>query len=322
MMKRLTTLLLVAVLLCLGGVASAAEKYPAKAVSVIIPFAAGGGTDTQARLFLKYLEEKLGQPMVIVNRPGAGGEIGMTQISKAKADGYTLGVIAYCDSFIRSKYKETTYTNDDYVYIGTPVNSPVIFVAKPGSPFKNLEELVRHAKSTGNKITVGIASDAHYLAVKMFAEEAGIGITPVFFKSGAAASNALLGGHINTQSTTLQFGKIGVESGASVLGIANESRVQTMPDGKTFREQGYDVIVKQSRILVAPKGTPKDITDLLEESMREALAVPALIERINALGDVYDPLTGAELAKMIDETEKTLGPVVERNAAELLSGQQ
>ena len=321
-MKRSIVLLLVASLLCLCTAAFAAETYPSKPISVIIPFAAGGGTDSQARLFLKFLEEKLGKPMVIVNRPGAGGEIGMTHISKAVPDGYTLGVIAYCDSFIRSKYKETTYKNDDYVYIATPVNSPVIFLAKPDSPFKTLEELVKHAKSTGTNVSVGIASDAHYLAVKMFAEQAGIGITPVFFKSGAAASNALLGGHVDTQSTTLQFGKIGVESGASVLGIANEVRVKTMPEGKTFREQGYDVIVKQSRILLAPKATPKEVTDLLEKQMREALKTPELIERIEALGEVYDPLVGKDLLEMIEETEKTLGPVVERNATELLTGQQ
>lgn len=321
-MKRIITLLLAVSLLGLCATALAAEKYPSKPVSVIIPFAAGGGTDTQARLFLKYLEEKLGKPMVIVNRPGAGGEIGMTQISKTKPDGYTLGVIAYCDSFIRSKYKETTYKNDDYVYIGTPVDSPVIFLAKPESPFKNLQELVKHAKSTGSNVSVGIASDAHYLAVKIFAEQAGIGITPVFFKSGAAASNALLGGHIDTQSTTLQFGKIGEEAGAYVLGIANDVRVKSMPEGKTFKEQGYNSIVKQSRILVAPKGTPKEITELLEKNMREALATPELIDRIEALGEVYDPLTGTALVEMIKETEKALGPVVERNAAELLSGQQ
>lgn len=321
-MKRLVILLFVASLLGLCATAFAAEKYPSKPISVIIPFAAGGGTDTQARLFLKYLEEKLGKPMIIVNRPGAGGEIGMTQIAKSKPDGYTLGVIAYCDSFIRSKYKETTYKNDEYIYIGTPVDSPVIFLAKPDSPFKNLEELVKHAKATGNKVSLGIASDAHYLAVKIFAEQAGIGITPVFFKSGAAASNALLGGHIDTQSTTLQFGKIGVEAGAHVLGIANEVRVESMPDARTFKEQGYNSIVKQSRILVAPKDTAVEVTDLLEKTLREALATPELIERIKALGEVYDPLTGSELAKMIKETEETLGPVVERNAAELLSGQQ
>lgn len=321
-MKRLTSIIVILGLFCLSATALAAAQYPSKPITVIIPFAAGGGTDTQARLFLKYMEDEIGKPMVIVNRPGAGGEIGMTQISKANPDGYTLGVIAYCDSFIRSMYKQTSYNNDDYVYIGTPVDSPVIMLAKPNSPYKTLEEMVAYAKKTGTKVTVGIASDAHYLAAKMFAEQAGIGITPVYFKSGAAASNALLGGHIDTQSTTLQFGVIGVESGASVLGIAGEKRVASMPDGKTFREQGYDVIVKQSRILVAPKDTPKEITDRLEQVMRKAITNPELIERIGALGEVYDPLTGAELAKMIERTEKALGPVVERNAAELLAGQE
>lgn len=320
-MKRLASLM-VLVLFCFNAEAFAADKYPTKPITVIIPFAAGGGTDTQARLFLKYMEDELGKPMVIVNRPGAGGEIGMTQISKANADGYTLGVIAYCDSFIRSKYKETAYKNDDYVYIGTPVDSPVIFLAKPNSPYKTLAELAAHAKKTGTKVTVGIASDAHYLVAKMFAEQAGIGITPVYFKSGAAASNALQGGHIDTQSTTLQFGLIGIESGASVLGIANEKRVASVPDGKTFREQGYDIIVKQSRILVAPKATPKEVTDLLTEVMRKAITNPELVKRLGAVGDVYDPLTGPELAQMIARTEKNLGPIVERNAAELLAGQQ
>lgn len=89
-MKRFITLIAIAAMLCLSATAFAAAKYPTKPITVIIPFAAGGGTDTQARLFLKYMEDQMGKPMVIVNRPGAGGEIGMTQISKAKADGYPL----------------------------------------------------------------------------------------------------------------------------------------------------------------------------------------------------------------------------------------
>lgn len=321
MQKNIVTILST-VLFAMLCVLPAQAAYPEKAISVIVPFAAGGGTDTQARLLMKYIEEKLGKPMVIVNRAGAGGEIGMTQISKAPADGYTLGVIAYPDSFIRSGYIETAYKNDDYVYIGTPVDSPVTFVVKPNSPFQDLAALVEAAKKDKKSITVGVASDAHYLAAKIFSDTAGIAITPVFFKSGAAAVNALMGGHVETQATNVQFALVAEASGAKTLAVASNKRVESLPDAKTFAEQGYDVQLKQSRIIVAPKGTPRDITDLLEKIMKEAMQNKELQARIAKVGDVFEPLTGAELQQMISTTETRLGPVVKKHAQELVSGQQ
>jgi tripartite-type tricarboxylate transporter receptor subunit TctC len=323
-MKRiLCTLLAVFVILVFGAVGQVqAGGYPDKPITVIVPFAPGGGTDTQARLLLKFVEEKLGNTMVIVNKPGAGGEIGMNQISNSPADGYTLGVIAYPDSFIRSVYMKTAYKNDDYVYIGTPVDSPVVLIAKPGSPFTDLDSLVKHAKSSKTSLTVGLASDAHYLAAKMFSDLSGVPITPVFFKSGASASNALLGGHVDMQCTNVQFAVVNEASGAKNLAVASDKHVAALPGAKTFLEQGYDVQIKQSRILVAPKNTSKAIVEVLEKAMRSAMESKELQERIAQVGDVFDPLCGQELGAMILATEKRLGPVVQANAKELVTGQQ
>ena len=321
-MKKLLLFLLLS-LLSAGAVHSAdTSGWPTKPVTVIVPFAPGGGTDVQARLMLKHVEEQLGKPLVIVNRPGAGGEIGMTQISKAAPDGYTLGVIAYPDSSIRSGYMDTAYKNDDYVFIGTSVNSPVTFLAGPSSPFKTLDELIAHYKKTGRPITVGVASDAHYLAAKLFADKAGIEITPIFFKSGSAASAALMGGHVDTQATNVQFAVVGNGAGAHVLAIAGDKRIDALPDAKTFKEQGYDVILKQSRILVAPKGTPNEVVVLLDERLRNALSQPDLKENIDKTGEVFEPLTGKELENMVQETEARLGPVLQKYGKELVSGQK
>lgn len=321
-MQKLLMILVLALLPAAVAHSADTAKWPVRPVTVIVPFAAGGGTDVQARLMLKHVEEQLGKPLVIVNRPGAGGEIGMTQISKAAPDGYTLGVIAYPDSFIRSGYMDTAYKNDDYVYIGTSVNSPVTFLAGPSGSFRTLDDLIAHYKKTGRPITVGVASDAHYLAAKLFADMAGIKITPIFFKSGSAASAALMGGHVDTQATNVQFAVVGKGAGAHVLAIAGDKRIPALPDAKTFKEQGYDVILKQSRILVAPKDVPRDIVVLLEGHLRNALARPELRENIDKTGEVFEPLSGRELEDMVRETETRLGPVLQKYGKELVSGQK
>ncbi|MGE9985604.1 Bug family tripartite tricarboxylate transporter substrate binding protein [Desulfovibrio sp. SGI.169] len=319
-MKKLLTVLAACFLLMNVSPVMAAE-YPIRPVSVIVPFAAGGGTDVQARLMLKYMEEQLGKSMVIVNRPGAGGEIGMTQLSKSHPDGYTLGVIAYPDSYIRSGYMKTAYDNRDYIYIGTSVNSPVTFLAGPGSACKTLDDLIARYKETGKAITVGVASDAHYLAAKLFAEKSGVKVTPIFFKSGSAASTALMGGHVDTQATNVQFAVVGAASGAHVLAIAGDRRIAALPDAKTFKEQGYDVILKQSRILVAPKGTPVKIVALLEKTLRTALGNNELQEKIAKVGDVFEPMCGKELEAMLRDTEARLDPALKKFGKELVSGQ-
>jgi tripartite-type tricarboxylate transporter receptor subunit TctC len=246
----------------------------------------------------------------------------MNQIATAPADGYTLGVIAYPDSFIRSGYMKTAYKNDDYVYIGTPVDSPVTLVAKPNSPFADLASLVKYAKETKTSITVGVASDAHYLAAKMFSDPGRHLHHPGVLQVRAAASNAVLGGHVETQCTNVQFAVVAESAGAKTLAVASDKHVDALPNAKTFKEQGFDVVLKQSRILVAPKNTPKDIVAVLDKAIRAALESKELQERIAQVGDVFDPLCGAELAKMIQATEKRLGPVVQANAKELVSGQQ
>ena len=321
-MKRISTIMTLSFLISFFVCSSSFAAFPEKPISVIVPHGAGGGSDTQARLLLKYVEEILGVSMIVVNRPGAGGEIGMTQLSKTKADGYTLGVFGYPDMLIRATYMDTQYKMDDFVYIATIVNSPVIFMVGAFSPYKTLDSLITETKKKNKVLTVAMAGDSHYLTMKMFCDLAGIKFTPIFFKSGNAALNAVLGGHVDTAAIAVQFGVVGQDSGATVLAVANDTQVPSLPSAKTFKEQGYDVQVKQSRILVAPKGTPQEIIDIIQQAAEKAVFDEELKSKVEAIGEVYAPLHGEKLKQYITTTEQILVPVVKESAADFVSGQK
>ncbi|MCF4114433.1 MULTISPECIES: tripartite tricarboxylate transporter substrate binding protein [Dethiosulfovibrio] len=277
-MKRGIALGVLLGILCLAGTAWAA--YPEKPVTVIVPSNAGGGTDTMARLVAKFAEEYLGQPMVIVNKPGAGGQIGFESIARAKKDGYTIGCIYTPHVAAHVSAGRAKYTLDSFAPIANVVTDPGVLVVKADSPFNTVEELIAFAKENPGKLngsTSGPGGDDDF-ALRQFEKAAGISINAVPSKGSSGQKAAVMGGHVDLAFMNASQVEAQVDSGElRLLGIMTVKRRSYLPELPTFKEMGYEVYSDSSRGFAAPAGVPKDVMAKLMEVFDKVLNDPEFI---------------------------------------------
>ena len=281
-----------AVLLASGGASLAAAQtgYPTKPVRIVVPFPPGGPADALARIVGDKLAQSLGQPFVIENKPGAGGNIGMEQGAKAAPDGYTLTLAAAGNLTIApSLYSKLPYDPaKDYAPISVLATVPNILITAPTVPGKTLRDLITLAKArpgTLNFASPGNGSGAH-LAGELFKSMAGIEIVHVPFNGVGPAMNALLAGDVQMffaqSSAALPYIKTGK---VTALGVAGTKRLASAPELPTLAEAGLpDFEVTSWYALVAPAGTPPAIIDRLNAETVKALASPDVRERLATLG--------------------------------------
>src|SRR5699024_3808573 len=196
---------------------SEGDNYPKDNIEVTVPYSAGGGTDILARNVAEVLEKDLETSIVVTNKTGGGGEIGMEEISRDQSDGYNLGVLNFPDNVVLSAYQDTEYNNEDFEYLASYTESPAVLVSAKDR-FKDLDELVDYAKENPGEVTVGVASDAHVYTMVSLEEEAGIELSPVMNESGNESYNSVLGGHVDVAVVAQQFGGQAVDEGLSILG--------------------------------------------------------------------------------------------------------
>lgn len=277
------------------------NKWPSKSVSVIVPYSAGGGTDRMARMITPFLEDEFGESVVVVNRPGAGGEIGMAAMNKAKPDGYTLGLIAFPDNISMASYKEVSYNNDKFIYLASFTETPTVLVVPPDSPYDNLKEFVSYAKENPGKLTVSESGDSHTLTTVLFEEAADIDLTTVSYSGGGDNFNAVLGGHVDAGVMALLFAESAMDQGCKVIGVAGNNRVEQFPDLPTFKENGFAVNMISSRILTVPTGTPDTVVSQLKSYIAEVGKSDDLAKKIKTSGEVYAFRSGSALDDFIDD---------------------
>ena len=291
---------------CMTGVttSSAQPAYPTHAVRILVPFTAGGPADALARLAGDKLAQALGQPFVVENRPGAGGNIGMEQGAKAAPDGYTLTLAPVGNLTIApSLYSKLPYDPArDYAPITVLAAVPNVLIVHPSVPAKTLAELIALAKAkpgTLNYASPGNGSGAH-LAGELLKNMAGIDIVHVPFNGVAPAMNAVLGGQVQMffaqSSAALQHVKAG---NVVALGVASAARIAAAPNLPTIAEQGlpgFDVTSWYS--LVAPAGTPQPVVDRLQHEIAQAFAKLDVREKLAGLGAESVANTPAEFAAM------------------------
>ncbi|MGB6243051.1 MAG: tripartite tricarboxylate transporter substrate binding protein [Castellaniella sp.] len=281
-MKRLIPLVCLALSATIATPALAA--YPEKPIEVIVAFGPGGGTDVAARSIARFMEAKLGNGarVAVINKPGAGGEIGWTTLAQAKPDGYTIGMInppAFVALAVEGKAK---YTMDSFKPIGNIVLDPGILVVNKDSPYKTLKDLMDAAKASPGAIVVGTsgaAGSSEHIGLLTLNNTAGVTFTPAFFGATAPARQALLGGHVPAATMNLSEALTLARSGdIRVLGVMSEERSPYLPDAPTFAENGYDLIVTASRGLAAPAGVPDDIVAKLESALKAAMEDPEYVK--------------------------------------------
>ena len=276
---------------------------------IIVGFAAGGSSDIGARLIGQWLQERLGQPFVVENRPGAATNIATESVVHAAPDGYTLLMIGPSSTINATLYDKLSFVFlRDIAPVASTIRQPQMMLAHPSLPAKTIPELIAYAKANPGKITMasaGTGSSGH-LAGELFKMMAGVNMLHVPYRGAGPALSDLLGGQVLTAVTGISGAIEQVRAGKlRALAVTTATRATALPEVPTVGEflPGYeagDVLG-----LGAPRNTPAEIVDKLNREINAALADPRIQTRFADLGGTPLPLTPAEYGKILgDETEK------------------
>jgi len=316
MLQRLSLLLvgILALALVLPSAASAAS-FPDRSITLVVPWSAGGGTDTLARTLVKNAQKYFGVTMNVVNRVGGSGVIGMNSVATSRPDGYTVGVITFHLSAYRLMgLSELSYR--DFELVALLNRSPAGLSVKTDSQFKALKDLVEYAKANPGVVTVGHSGpgQAWHLAAASLAQKLNLKFSFVPFDGAAPTRTALVGGHISMAATgmdeVLQFYKT---KQVRILVANSLTRHPAFPDVPTVAEAGYPIEnpILDWRGLGAPKGTPPEVLKALRDGFRKAAQDPEYIKLMDELALPRMYLEYDKFGEFLATMEKTLEPTLE-----------
>jgi tripartite-type tricarboxylate transporter receptor subunit TctC len=292
MKTRLALFLIIVALLTLTGSGTAvraAEEYPNKVITLIVPFSAGGPTDTVARLVAQVMSRELKQQVIVENVAGAGGTIAAARVARSDPDGYTLFIHHIGHSTAPSLYRKLSYNAiDDFEPIGLVTDVAMTLVARKDFPPNDLKELIAYVKANKDKVTyanAGIGAASH-LCGMLFMTAIQTDLTTVPYKGTGPAMNDLLGGQVDfmCDQTTNTTSQIQAEK-IKVYAVTSRTRVPTLPNVPTMAEAGlpnFEVVVWHG--IYAPKGTPKPIINKLNAALKAALKDATVKQRLADLG--------------------------------------
>ena len=274
MLKRFIVL----ALLLVSGIASAA--YPERPITMLIAYPPGGGTDLIGRALAPYLEKYLGggAKIVVVNRAGAGGEVGFAALANSPTDGYTIGFVNTPPLLTIPIERAAQFTWQRFEYVGNIIDDPCNFSVHADTPVTNLRELAAYAKAHPGEVTVGttgIGSDDH-LAMLKFERAAGVKMRHIPFKGSADVRAAILGKQITVAAINIGEALQYQKGGTPLRNLVQMSPARTnlAPELPTAREQGYDIEMSSLRGLVAPKGIPMEVRERLVKAVAQSVADP------------------------------------------------
>ncbi len=310
-----------AAVLCGAALPAAGQEYPARPITLVVPFAPGGSTTIVARLVGDRLAEALGQQIVIDNRPGAGGTVGTRQVAKSAPDGYTI-VLGYTGTLAigPSLFPNVGYdVRKDFAPIGRIATAPNSLVVHPSFNVRSVAELVAYAKANPGKVNYGSAGvgTVSHVAGEYFANTAGIKITHIPYKGTGPALTDLLGGHIPMAFAPIPAVHESAKSGLlRMLAVTSATRSALMPEVPTIAETalpGFEAVLRYG--LAAPAGTPRPIIDRLNREMRKVIMSDELRNRLAIEGAEPLPSTPEEYGIDIDREETQWSKVVKASGA-------
>jgi tripartite-type tricarboxylate transporter receptor subunit TctC len=312
-MRTIALVALLAAGLNVGG--AAAQTYPARTVTLVVPIAAGGAVDTAARMFAEKLQEKLGQSFVVENRTGAGAMIGTGYVAKAPPDGYTLLLME--SSVVLSKWLHKSVPFDitkDFTPIARIVTNPLVLFAHPSLPASDMAQLIAHAKANPGKLSVATSGvgTPHHLALIMLNNAAGIDMVHVPYRGTTPALNDVLGGTIpllwSTPVGLMQF----VEQGRlKALGVTTPQRVAMLPQVPALAESAVPGFDLQAWLGIAgPAGLPAEIATRLMAAIRGIIDMPDVRKRITDVGQSLDFRPGAEFRDALAADHEKFGAII------------
>ena len=312
--RRLAVLAATALVVLVSLGCQRGGAYPQKPITLIMPLAAGSAPDVNFRILAEEAKKTLGQEVVVVNRPGGGGSVGVSEVLQAKPDGYTLGMAAVAMVTLQPTIQDFPYRGpQDVLPIMQVLEAPISISVLSESRWKSVQELVDEAKSKPETVRVGMAERFSILHVELerLQELSGAKLTIVPFGAGEQIP-ALLGGTVDaaiSQPTVIlphvQAGK------ARMLGIFGEERLEGL-EMSTVKEQGYDVTQIPYEFLIAPKGTPQEIVQKLHDSFKGALESARFKEQAEKTKIRVKYLSGDELATKLEADAKVYADVARK----------
>ncbi len=297
---------------------AAAQTYPGRAITLVVPFAAGGPTDVVARAISVPMAKALGQSVVVENRTGAGGTLAAGLVARAAPDGYTLLIHHNGMATAPALYRKLPYNPlTDFEYISQVVDVPMTLVARKDLPAKTLPELLVYLRAQGDKVNLahaGLGAVSH-LCGMVFRQAVGVDLTTVPYQGTGPAMAALLGGQVDLlcDQTTQTVPQIKAGT-VRFYGVTTAQRIKALPDAPTLAEQGlkgFEVMVWHG--IYAPKGTPKYAIDKVNAAVRAALKDPVVMARLADLGAEIVPdakLTPDGLRTWLKQETERWAPVI------------
>ena len=294
----------------------AQSNYPNKPINFIVPYGAGGGADSRSRQIAQKMSVILKQPIIVDNKPGAGGNIGTEFIAKAAPDGYTIGM----GNFAPMAVNKTLFGNlrydpeTDITPIVLIEKGPLVLVVNPNSPYKTVQDIVAAAKAKPGTLTFssGGIGGSHQLSAELFEQNAGIEMIHVPYKSGSAGLTDLMAGNVTMMFDQMYSAMPSIKAEKlRAIAITSKKRSPLLPNIPSFSEIGYPKVeVLNWQGLIAPKGTPKAIIDQLNAAANEALKDPVLRELMLSQGNEIGGGTPAEFAALIKSESAKWSAVV------------
>ena len=294
----------------------AQDSYPNKPINFIVPYAAGGGADSRSRQMAQKMSVILKQPIIVDNKPGAGGNIGTEIIARAAPDGYTIGM----GNFAPMAVNKTLFTNlrydpeSDVTPIMLIEKGPLVLVVNPKSSYKTLQDIINAAKAKPGELTFssGGIGGSHQLSAEIFKQSAGIDMIHVPYKSGSAGLTDLMAGNVTMMFDQMYSAMPSIKADKlRAIAITSKKRSPLLPNVPSFTELGYPKVeVLNWQGLIAPKGTPKAIIDKLNAAANEALKDPQLRELMLSQGNEIGGGTPADFAALIRSESIKWGAVV------------
>ena len=319
--RKIATAVFAVAALGFGG--SAAAQWPDRAITLIVPFPAGGGTDTFARPLAQQLTMQLGQTVVIDNKGGAGGTVGAGVAAKARPDGYTFFMGGAHHALAPSLYKNLSYNiQKDFVPVALVAQPPQVVVINPGKlPVKTLQEFIDYAKKHPGEINYGTAGkgSTHHLAGELFAMQTGIKLVDVPYQGAGPMLSALIGGQVDMAFDGLGSSSGHIRAGAiKPLAVAATERSASLPDVPTAAQAGVpNYVVSTWYAIWAPAGTPQAAVDKMASEITKALNTPKLKETWAGNGSAVPNMTGPAFGKFVDSEVARWAKVVKDSGVTL-----
>jgi len=299
--------ILVASLMLSAIAAPAWAEFPEKPVTFIIPYGPGGTSDVGARTWGPFMEECLGQPVVFVNKPGAGGELGFTELAASAPDGYTIGALNVPNFPAGTITKpDAKYKLDSFAFLGNIYGSIVTINAKKGGQYDTLEKLVEAAKS-GTNINMAVSNFGADDHIKMldFMKQAGVKFTFIPMTDAATSRNAVMGGHVDVSGNSMTE-VASFQNELQTLAVASAEPRPELPGVPTFKEQGYDVLGGSNHVIGAPAGTPQEAIDKLAGCLSQVAADPEFQKAAKERSLLLNVMDAKETTEWVEKESATI----------------